>query len=249
MAHDIDPSIDLTPYLVNTDRPRGAVVVLPGGGYTHLAEHEGEPVARRLNEFGIHALVLRYPVAPARHPDPLNAAARAVRVVRHHADSWNVLPQKVGILGFSAGGHLASTLATHFDAGDPASDDPVARQSSRPDAALLCYPVISFGEYRHNGSMVNLLGEPVDETLRQSLSNETQVTAETPPCFLWHTSEDRSVPVQNSLDFARALAAVKVPFELHVFPHGGHGLGLAVDDEAVGQWSELCGRWLVGLGF
>ncbi len=249
MAHDIDPSIDLTPYLVSTGRPRGAVVVLPGGGYTHLADHEGEPVARRLNEFGIHALVLRYPVAPARHPEPLNAAARAVRVVRHRAGEWSVDPGKVGILGFSAGGHLASTLATHFDAGQPTSDDPVARQSSRPEAAVLGYPVISFGEHRHHGSMVNLLGEPPDEALRQSLSNETQVTPETPPCFLWHTSEDRSVPVQNSLDFARALAGAGVPFELHVFPHGGHGLGLAVDDPAAGRWSELCGRWLVGLGF
>ncbi len=228
---------------------RAAVVVCPGGGYAHRAAHEGEPVARWLNGLGVTAFVLHYRVAPYRHPVPLLDAQRAIRYVRHHADEWAIDPNRVGILGFSAGGHLAATVATHFDAGSAQHEDPIERQSCRPNAVVLCYPVISFEEYRHAGSMRNLLGDDPPEALRRALSNHRQVTAETPPAFLWHTAEDAGVPVENSLLFAAALSRCKVPFELHVFPHGRHGLGLASGDPHAGAWTALCATWLRSIGF
>jgi acetyl esterase/lipase len=156
----------------------------------------------------------------------------------------------VGILGFSAGGHLASTVGTHFGAGDPNAADPIDRQGSRPDAMILCYPVLTFEPpFRHEGSMYNLLGPNPPDDLRLSLSSETQVTAETPPTFLWHTADDAGVPVENSLLMAAALSAQHVPFELHVYPHGAHGLGLAPDDPHVGTWPTLCAQWLKGMGW
>ena len=222
----------------------------PGGGYGGRADHEGEPIARMLNEHGIAGFVCHYRVAPYRHPVPLMDASRAIRWVRRHADEYNVNPKRVGVLGFSAGGHLASTVATHYDAGEARAADPVEREGSRPDAAVLCYPVISFEPpFRHVGSMNNLLGADPPDGLRLSLSNELQVTEDTPPTFLWHTAEDAGVPVENSLLFASALSAKGVPFELHVYPHGAHGLGLAPDDPHVATWARLCGEWLKGLGF
>ncbi|CAA9300221.1 MAG: hypothetical protein AVDCRST_MAG77-5557 [uncultured Chloroflexi bacterium] len=252
----------LTPYLIDppqaAGKPRAAVVVCPGGGYRARAAHEGEPVARWLNTLGLHAFVLDYRVAterpddaPALHPLPLQDAQRALRTVRHGARDgrWTVDPARVGILGFSAGGHLAATLATHFDAGDPTSTDPVERESCRPDAAILCYAVISFLQYPHLGSARNLLGENPALDQRRALSNELCVTAETPPTFLWHTAEDPGVPVENSLLFAGALARHSVPFALHVFPKGRHGLGLAPADPTVHQWTDLCARWLADTSF
>lgn len=239
----------LTPYLVAANRPYGAVIVCPGGGYQGRAAHEGEPVARWLNSAGISAFVLNYRYAPYHHPVPLMDLQRAIRHVRHRAMEWTIDPNHIGVLGFSAGGHLASTAGTHFDNGKTGSDDPVERHSCRPDALVLCYPVISFGEYRHDGSMRNLLGDSPEEALRQSLSNETQVTAETPPTFLWHTSDDEAVPVENSLLFARALRNAGVPFEMHIYPSGRHGLGLAEDDARVGAWPGTCASWLRDLGF
>ncbi|HRU06949.1 MAG TPA: alpha/beta hydrolase, partial [Candidatus Brocadiia bacterium] len=163
-APGCDPSLCpeppvLVPYLVQSGKPRGLVIVCPGGGYSHRAAHEGEPVAQRFNKAGIHAAVVHYRVSPCRHPAPLLDAQRAIRLVRHNAAEWNVLPDHVAILGFSAGGHLASSAAVHFDAGAPASPDPIERHSSRPNAAVLCYPVISFVNYFHAGSVRNLLGE------------------------------------------------------------------------------------------
>lgn len=227
----------------------GAVVVCPGGGYSARASHEGEPVARWLNTLGVAAFVLDYRVAPHRHPVPLGDAQRAMRYVRHHARSWGVDPDRVGVLGFSAGGHLASSVSTHYDQGNSAAGDPVERQGCRPDLAILCYPVITFGEWRHHGSMVNLLGEDPPETLRHLLSNETQVTPETPPTFLWHTADDAGVPVENSLLYAAALRHQRVPVELHVFPTGRHGLGLAQGDARVRTWTDLCATWLAALGW
>lgn len=239
----------LVPFLVAGAKNRGCVVVCPGGGYHVRAPHEGDPIARWLNGLGIHAVVLHYRVK-RRFPCSLRDAERAVRLVRHHAGAWGVDPAKVGILGFSAGGHLAASACTLASDGDPAAADPVDRLSARPDAGVLCYAVLTAGAGRHQGSIQVLLGpEPWDESARRQVSLEEQVTAQTPPCFLWHTADDAGVPVANSLRFAQACRDHQVPVEVHVFPHGRHGLGLAADDAVVGQWTGLCGVWLRGLGF
>lgn len=239
----------ITPYLVEGDGPFAAVVVCPGGGYGGHAEHEGKPIAEWLNAAGVSAFVLQYRVAPYKHPVPLGDAQRAIRLVRSCAGEWRIDPSRIGILGFSAGGHLAVSAATIFDGGYPEAADPVDKQSCKPNALIACYPVISFGEYRHQGSMVNLLGENPEEELRNSMSLENRVTKDTCPSFLWHTAEDAGVPVENSLLLALALSKNKVPFELHVFPHGAHGLGLAKDHPEAKAWPGLCVQWLRGLGF
>lgn len=239
----------MVPYLLKTANKNGAVIVVPGGGYEHRAPHEAEPVALWLNSIGLSAFVLHYRVAPYRHPYPMLDAQRAIRLVRYNAEKWNVDSEKIGILGFSAGGHLASTVGTHFDEGDENSEDPVDRMSSRPDAMILCYPVISFGDYRHDGSMINLIGPNPPEDLRISLSNEMHVSGNTPPTFLWHTADDAGVPVENSLMFASALSRHKVDYELHVFPSGAHGLGLAESHPVVSAWTGLCEKWLISIGF
>ncbi|GMK39630.1 acetylesterase [Paenibacillus sp. CCS19] len=245
---DIDQPT-LTPYLIDSDRPRGAVIVCPGGGYEFLADHEGEPVAKRLNELGFSAFVLRYRFAPYKHPVPLSDAQRAIRLVRLRAKEWNIDPEHIGILGFSAGGHLASSAATHFDHGQADASDPVDRASSRPDAAVVCYPVISMGEFRHDGSRRNLLGENPSEADIELMSNELQVTPETPPTFIWHTMEDDLVPVENAMMFATALRRNKVPFELHVYERHGHGIGLAEWEPSASTWMPLCAEWLIKQGF
>jgi acetyl esterase/lipase len=238
----------MTPYLQGK-KQAPAVIVLPGGSYRRRADHEGEPVARWLNEIGIHAFVLDYRVAPYKHPVPLIDAKRAIRYVRYHAAEWNIDPYRIGILGFSAGGHLASTTGTKFDGGDPETDDPVERVSSRPDVMILGYPVITFGKHRHDGSMKNLLGVDAPADRRELLSNELHVTSQTPPTFLWHTAEDETVPVENSLLFASALSLHKVPFDLHVYESGRHGLGLALDHPEAYLWTEACEKWIRRRGF
>src|SRR6267154_3422 len=198
----------LTPFLPDVDKATGAAMVIcPGGGYGMLAPHEGATYAIWLKEQGIAAFVLKYRLGSAgyRHPAMLLDAARAVRLVRANAAEWKLDPKRVGIIGSSAGGHLASTLLTHFDAGKPDAADPIERQSSRPDLGVLCYPVITMGEFTHQGSKKNLLGTNASPELVQLLSNELQVTPSTPPCFIFHTYEDKSVPVENSLQFAAAL--------------------------------------------
>lgn len=239
----------LVPYLVEGSEPTAAVIVCPGGGYARRAEHEGGPVALWLNSLGISAFVVHYRVAPYRHPNPLMDAQRAIRTVRSRAQEWNVDPARVGILGFSAGGHLASTAGVHYDAGRPNAEDPVERESCRPDLLVLCYPVISFGPSAHRGSQSNLLGEEADAELIDLMSTELQVTEATPPTFLWHTADDASVPVENSLLFASALSRNKVPFELHVFESGRHGLGLAGEQPGVKAWTDVCATWLHKQGF
>ncbi len=241
------PVPTLTPYLM-PGSGAGAVVVLPGGGYGMKAAHEAEPVALWLNSLGISAFVLDYRVAPYRSPIPLLDARRAIQMVRSRAAEWRVDPRRVGILGFSAGGHLASTTGTHFQP-LPGPQDAVSQFSFRPDALILCYPVISFGQYGHVGSMENLLGANPPDSLRDAFSNEKQVSAQTPPTFLWHTASDQAVPVENSLLFSRALSTCSVPFELHVFASGEHGLGLAADHPYAARWTDLCARWLDNLGF
>jgi acetyl esterase/lipase len=250
-AGDETPPIPtLTLYPAGT--PNGAaMVVCPGGGYGGHADHEGEPVARWLNTLGVTCVVLRDRLGPqSRHPMMLEDAARAVRTVRARAEEWRVDPQRVGILGFSAGGHLASTLATHFQAGDPSAPDEVDRLSSRPDLAVLIYPVITLSDpHTHTGSRQNLLGDAPPEDLVSLLSNETQVTAETPPTFLVHAADDGPVPPENSLLFALALSHYHVPFALHLYEKGGHGFGLGGNDPVLSAWPARCAEWLRGRGF
>ena len=239
----------ITPYLVSPSKPAGCVMVCPGGGYGGRAPHEGEPIALWLNSIGVSAFVLDYRVAPYRNPCELMDAQRAIRYARCHAREFNIDAKHIGILGFSAGGHLASSAGTHYDGGRPDAADPVERASCRPDAMILCYAVITFGEFGHSGSMVNLLGPDPPQDMRVLFSNEKQVTADTPPTFLWHTEDDAGVPVENSLLFALALRRHKVSFELHVYKTGRHGLGLAPGDSHVGAWTQACGEWLRKLGF
>jgi len=245
----------LTPYWPDPARATGAAVVIcPGGGYAGLAAHEGGDYARFLNEQGIAGFVLKYRLGSAgyRHPVMLQDAARAVRMVRAKAEEWKLDPKRIGIMGSSAGGHLASTLLTHFDAGKADAVDPIDRVSSRPDLGILCYAVISFGEFGHRGSEKNLLGDNPSPELVRDLSNELQVTAQTPPCFIWHTWEDNVVNVENSLLFAEALRKAGVPFDLHIYQKGPHGLGLGTRDwnpEKRHPWTGDCLFWLKVQGF
>ena len=233
-------------------RPNGtAAVVCPGGSYRRLsADREGRQVAEWLNGFGVSAFVLQYRVGPRyRHPAPFLDAQRALRLVRARASALGIDPQRVGIIGFSAGGHLASTVGTRFDEGRADAPDSVDRQGSRPDFMVLAYPVISFvAPFAHKDSRTNLLGESPDPALLEELSSERRVTTRTPPTFLFHTSEDTGVPVENSLAFYSALRVNGVPAELHVFTKGRHGVGLAQDDPALGAWPSLSRSWLGALG-
>lgn len=223
------------------------VVILPGGGYGGLAmDHEGHQIAKWWNRQGVTGVVVTYRHGPHyQHPAPLQDASRAIRYVRAHAEKLGVDPQRVGVMGFSAGGHLASTVSTHFDAGDSASSDPVAQQSSRPDFSVLCYPVISMIDpVAHRGSRRNLLGENPDPELVQNLSNQLQVTRETPPTFIFHTMEDPVVPVTGAIAYYQALVDHKVPAELHVYQKGRHGVGLAPNDPILSSWPERLVDWL-----
>ncbi|HEV2391579.1 MAG TPA: alpha/beta hydrolase [Verrucomicrobiae bacterium] len=240
----------LTPYLPEPAKANGAAIVIcPGGGYGMLASHEGVDYARFLNEQGIAGFVLKYRLGSAgyRHPAMLEDAARALRTVRARAREWNLDPHRIGIMGSSAGGHLASTLLTHFDYGKPDATDPIERQSSRPDLGILCYAVITMGQYTHQGTKHNLLGDNPSPELVRFLSNETQVTKETPPCFIWHTWEDPVVPVENALLFAEALRRAGVPFDLHIYQKGGHGMGLGTakwNPAARHPWTRDLVFWL-----
>ena len=244
----------LTVYLPETGKATGAAMVIcPGGGYAHLAAHEGNDYALWLNQHGVAGFVLQYRLGSHgyHHPAMLNDAARAVRWVRAHAGDYRIDLKRVGIMGSSAGGHLASTLVTHFDAGNPSAADAVERQSSRPDLGILCYPVISLGDFAHPGSKRNLLGTNPPPELVQQLSSELQVTAATPPCFVWSTAEDKTVPVENSLLFAAALQKNHVPFDLHIYQKGRHGIGLADQPPFAHPhpWAGDCLFWLKEQGF
>lgn len=245
----------LTVYLPDSEKATGAAVVIcPGGGYAMLAPHEGGQYARFLNEQGIAGFVLKYRLGSSgyRHPIMLGDAARAVRLVRARAAEWKLDPNRIGIMGSSAGGHLASTLLTHFDSGKPDASDPIERQSSRPDLGILCYPVITMNEFTHTGSQHQLLGQNASADALREVSSELQVTAQTPPCFVWHTWEDKGVPVENSLQFAAALRKAGVPFDLHIYEKGPHGLGLGTRDwqpDKRHPWTSDLVFWLKGRGF
>lgn len=237
----------ITPFLAPKETATGAaVLVCPGGGYSHLSEiKEGSDVAKWLNSLGISAFVLKYRLGMRYHqPNQLLDAARALRTIRARAKEWNLDTKRIGILGFSAGGHLASTLGTHFDAGKADSKDEIEKASSRPDLMVLIYPVISMGEFTHQGSKLNLLGENPSAELIKLYSNELQVTKETPPTFLVHTMTDTAVPVENSLMFLAALRKVGVPFEFHLYEQGPHGFGLAPTNSILASWADRCADWL-----
>jgi acetyl esterase/lipase len=246
----------LTVFLPSSAKATGAAMVIcPGGGYGHLADHEGSHYARWFNELGIAGFVLKYRLGNNgyRHPAMLQDAARAVRTVRARAGEWQLDTNRVGIIGSSAGGHLASTLLTHWDNGQADSADQMEQQSSRPSLVILCYPVVTMKDpFTHKGSRANLLGANPPPNLLEELSAELQVTKESPPCFLWHTYEDKAVPVENSLQLAEALRRVGVPFDLHIYQSGGHGLGLgARDSDATKRhpWTRDCEFWLNQRGF
>jgi acetyl esterase/lipase len=242
----------LTPYIVPQGRGAGtAVIVCPGGGYQHLSmDKEGSEIARWLNSLGVTAFVLKYRLGPKyHHPIELGDAQRAIRTVRYKAEQYRVMPDRIGIMGFSAGGHLASTAGTHFDAGNASAADPIDRAGSRPDFLVLVYPVISFKPpYVHRGSLQALLGEHPDPDLVENLSNELRVTAQTPPTFLFHTSTDTTVPAENSALFYLALRKAGVPAEMHIYEKGPHGVGLATTDEALSSWPTRLADWLRGRG-
>ncbi len=247
----------LTAFLPPPEKATGAaIVVCPGGGYGGLAPHEGQGYAEWLAQNGVAALVLKYRLGSAgyRHPIELGDAARAVRLTRAKAADWKIDPKRVGIIGSSAGGHLASTLLTHFDAGKPGDPDPIEQQSSRPDLGILCYAVITMGANTHGGSKENLLGKNPPAELVELLSNEKQVTKDTPPCFIWSTMEDTAVKVENSLDFAAAMRRAGVPFDLHVYEKGPHGIGLSQGKNGVAPddfhpWGKDLLFWLKQRGF
>lgn len=239
----------ITPYLVEGD-DRPAVIVCPGGAYGARACHEGEPIARWLNGLGISAFVLRYRVAPYTYPCALLDVQRAIRTVRYKAERFRINPNKIGVLGFSAGGHLASNAGTSYDKGNEDAEDVIERESCRPDLLILCYPVITLKDpFTHAGSRENLLGKGAEPDKAERLSSEANVTGDTPPTFLWHTSDDEDVPVENSLMFAAALSKHKVLFDLHVYAKGRHGLGLAEDKEHTREWTAACASWLAYNGF
>jgi acetyl esterase/lipase len=248
-----DDKPTLTIFLPPKEQANGAaVVVCPGGGYGHLAiSYEGFDIGRWLNDHGIAAFVLKYRHRGSgyAHPAPLDDAQRAIRTVRARAKEFGVDPARIGILGFSAGGHLASSAGTHFDAGKADADDRIERAGCRPDFLILCYPVISFTTpYAHAGSRKNLLGENADAGLVEKFSNELQVTPETPPAFLWHTDADSGVPPENSVLFYLALRKAKVPAELHIYEQGRHGLGLAEKQPGAAGWPTSAIAWMRGQG-
>lgn len=245
-ADEDKPALTLYPSS-ESHHPGAAVIVMPGGSYGWLAtNHEGRQVANWLNAMGVTAFVLKYRLGPRyHHPVELGDAQRAIRLVRARAKEFSVDPNKIGVLGFSAGGHLASTTITHFDAGNVQAADPVDRVSCRPDFAVLAYPVISLtAEYAHRGSRENLLGANVPAELAKSLSSELQVTAQTPPTFLFSSSTDTVVPPENSVAFYLALRKAGVPAELHIFEKADHGVGLGLNDPGIGQWGTLLVQWL-----
>jgi acetyl esterase/lipase len=245
----------LTLYLPEKDKATGVgIVICPGGGYGGLAlDHEGEQVGKWLNSIGVAGFVLQYrhhgSGAGYGHPAPIQDAQRAIRMVRSRAKEWGVDPNRVGILGFSAGGHLASTAATHFNETFYEAKDEIDKAGCRPDFAVLIYPVITMrAPYTHQGSVQNLLGSNPSQEMLDKFSNELQVTPQTPPTFLLSTWQDTAVPPENSIQFYLALRKAKVPAELHIFEKGSHGLGLGRDGLAMSNWPNLCVEWFRARG-
>jgi acetyl esterase/lipase len=238
----------LTPYWPSQPAATGtAVIICPGGSYTHLSmENEGSRVAQWLNSLGVPAFVLKYRLGPRyHHPTMMWDAQRAIRYVRTHAADFHLQADRIGIMGFSAGGHLASTAGTHFDTASADAPDPIDRADDRPDFMILGYPVISVIEpFSHKGSRDNLLGPNPDPTLLELMSNERQVTPRTPPTFIFHTDDDATVPIENAVVFFLALKKNGVPGEMHIYAHGKHGLGMAQGDPILSTWTARLADWL-----
>jgi acetyl esterase/lipase len=247
------PEIEV--YLPSARNATGdAVIICPGGGYWVLAyDWEGTDIAKYLNSKGIAGIVLKYRLPTSASNieprlSPLLDAQRAMRLVRYNAESWKIDPSRVGIMGFSAGGHLASTLSTHFDQGAPDAKDPVDRLSCRPDFSVLVYPVITFiADYQHSGSKEALLGKNPDPELLKYYSNELQVTPQTPPAILIHSSDDQGVPVENSISYFEALRKNNVPASMLIYPYGGHGFALATGRGYLSTWPDRVVEWINGL--
>ena len=226
-----------------------AVIIFPGGGYAMRAEHEGKGYAEWFNSIGVTAFVVDYRVAPYKHPAELTDAMRAVKYVRAFADRYGVDKDKIAVMGSSAGGHLAASVSVHYDKDFYTATDNIDRESCRPDATILCYPVIDMYEYRHDGSRANLIGDRPFDSDKTFMSLYNHVTVNTPPAFIWHTAEDSVVPCENSLLYAEALSKYHVPFELHIYPEGHHGLGLAEEVPHTAQWSAALKSWLEDIKF
>ena len=254
LGKDAKDTPTLTPYWAAPDKANGAVfIVAPGGGYRSLAAHEGEPFAKWLAANGISAFVLRYRLTTDgyRVPVILQDAARAVRLVRSNATSWGLDPKRIGMIGSSAGGHLTATLITQFDSGKPDASDPIERESSRPDVAVLCYGFILFDEPNAEREKI-FLGENSTDEQKHILSPRLNVRNDTPPTFIWQTVEDSKVVVENAFGFANALREKGVPFDLHLYEKGKHGIGLAMKDNDIGKthpWTHDCIFWLRQRGF
>jgi acetyl esterase/lipase len=252
---DFTPKLET--YILKGEQKRGAVLICPGGGYGFTSEREAEPIALRFNAAGFHAFVLYYSVAPRQHPQPLLDVSRAICLIREHAEEWGIEADHIAVCGFSAGGHVAASLGVHWD--KPILQNMAGEQAglNRPNALILSYPVITGGEHAHRGSFDNLLGSEPEEELLAEMSLEQQVSEKTPPAFIWHTFDDSTVPVENSLLFAQAMRRHGIPFEMHIYPEGPHGLSLAtkltsVDDQRqidphVATWMDLCIEWLTRL--
>ena len=248
---DFRPTIDT--YILKGNKIRGAVLICPGGAYSFTSPREAEPIAIKFNAAGFHAFVLNYSVAPNKHPQSLLDASRAMCIIRENSQEWNIDASKIAVCGFSAGGHLAANLGVHWDKDYLKNVPGITLGTNNPNALILCYPVITSGKYAHTGSISNLLGDDFDKSLESQMSLELNVSKKTPPTFLWHTFEDNSVPVENSLLFAQALRSENIPFELHIFPEGPHGLSLATEEttengdrvyQDVAIWINLCITWL-----
>jgi acetyl esterase/lipase len=246
-ATEFRPTLDL--YLLDAGAPRGAVLICPGGGYANRASYEGHDIALFMNSVGLHACVVQYRVAPNRYPAALNDAARAIRMMRARSGEWGIRPDKIAVCGFSAGGHLAASLSVFHERAAMPPEPDLRGQSARPDASILCYPVISSSPgVTHAGSYANLLGDHSQEAADRQ-SPEKHVDRNTPPAFLWHTFADKGVDMENCLSYARALRREDVPFELHVFPQGAHGTGLATAISGTAAWPGLCRTWLADQEF
>ncbi|HEY1786703.1 MAG TPA: alpha/beta hydrolase [Verrucomicrobiae bacterium] len=238
----------ITPFVPTTNATGAAMVICPGGGYGALSPREGRDYALWLNQHGLTCFVLKYRLGSHgyHYPAEYDDVERSIRWVRAHAAEYRIDSHRVGIMGSSAGGHLASMALTHFDSGDANSPDPVEHEGSRPDLGILCYAVITMGPYTHAGSKKNLLGPNPSQKLVDDVSSELQVTSDTPPCFIWCTYEDKTVPMENSMMFAEALRKHGVPFDLHIYQHGGHGMALADKPPFAHPhpWAKDCLYWL-----